>query len=263
MKLGDVYKTTPHLPVDTDAPFERHRVDPRRTDLHPHLASALRDRGLATFSEIPNRPAFADLVRDLAVLYPHPDSGPDGLTLLHARDGSPGAGQLGFTDSELLPHTERSCLPRPPHLLMLMCLTPAHHGGESVLIDGRAVAEELSLAAPETWSALSAPRTAYFGGSSGYVGAVFEPASPETWTIRLRLDELIRFAPRTVRHVEILREVMDRHTMVLRLGKGQGFILDNTRWLHGRRSFTGPRVMLRALSERHTHLPLERGFRLP
>ena len=36
------------------------------------------------FSEMPSRPAFADMVRDLAVLYPHPDSGPDGLTLLHA-----------------------------------------------------------------------------------------------------------------------------------------------------------------------------------
>ncbi|GAA1106391.1 TauD/TfdA family dioxygenase [Nocardiopsis metallicus] len=163
-----MHKTTPPLPIDTDTPFERHRVDPRRTDLHPHLVSALRDRDLATFSEIPSNPGFADLVRDLAVLYPHPDSGPDGLTLLHARDGSPGAGQLGFTDSELLPHTERSCLPRPPHLLMLMCLTPAHHGGESVLIDGRAVAEELSLAFPETWSALSAPRTAHQHRTDGH-----------------------------------------------------------------------------------------------
>ncbi|PDP89086.1 hypothetical protein CQJ94_04940 [Glycomyces fuscus] len=250
------------MPVDTDDPFERHQVDPQRIDLHQRLASTLRDRGLATFGEISDRTAFADLVRDLAALYPHPDSGPDGLTLLHARNGSTEAGQRGFTDSELLPHTERSCLPTPPRLLMLVCLAPADHGGESVLVDGRAVSEELSDSAPETWSALSAPRTAYFGGSAGYVGAVFEPADPETWTIRLRLDELVRFAPHAVPHVKILREVIDRHTMILRLGKGQGFVLDNTRWLHGRRSFTGPRVMLRALGEPRSRLPLERGFRL-
>ncbi|MFD7368876.1 TauD/TfdA family dioxygenase [Nocardiopsis alba] len=144
-----------------------------------------------------------------------------------------------------------------------MAETLTNHGGESILIDGRAVAEELSLTAPKTWSALSAPRSAYFGDSSGYVGAVFEPATPERWTIRLRLDELIRFAPRTAHHVEVLREVIDRHTMSLRLGQDQGFILGNTRWLHGRHGFTGPRVMLRALDEPHTHLSLERGFRLP
>ena len=262
-EAGGVYETTPPTPVDTDDPFERYRVDPRRADLHQHVASALRERGIATFSEIPGRSAFADMVRGLAALYPHPDSGPDGLTLLHARDGNPGAGQRGFTDSELFPHTERSSLPRPPRLLMLVCLTPAIHGGETVLIDGQAVAEELSLTAPEAWNALSAPRTAYFGGSSGYVGAVFEPVALKTWTIRLRLDELVRFAPHAVRHVEVLRGVIDRNAVVLRLGKGQGFILDNTRWLHGRRSFTGPRVMLRALGEPRTPLPLERGFRLP
>lgn len=105
-------------------------------------------------------------------------------------------------------------------------------------------------------------RTAYFGGAAGYVGAVFESAGPERWTIRLRLVELVRFAPHAVPHGEILREVIDRHTMSLRLGKGQGFVLDNTRWLHGRRSITGPRVMLRALGEPHPRLPLERGFRL-
>ncbi|MEU2944943.1 TauD/TfdA family dioxygenase [Nocardiopsis alba] len=263
MKLGDVYKTTHPLPVDADVLFERYRVEPRGNDPHQHLASALRERGLATFGEIHDRPAFARMARALAALYTHPDSEPDGLTLLHARDGSPGSGQRGFTDSELFPHTERSCLPKPPQLLMLMYLTPANHGGESVLIDGRAVAKELSLTTPETWSALSTPRSAYFGGSSGYVGAVFEPAAPERWSIRLRLDQLIRFAHRSAHHVEVFREVMDRHTMVLRLGQGQGFILDNTRWLHGRHAFTGPRVMLRALGEPHTHIPLERGFRLP
>ncbi|XKK40067.1 TauD/TfdA family dioxygenase [Nocardiopsis sp. ARC36] len=257
-----MYKTTPPLPSDTAGPFERHQIDPHRTDLHQRLASTLRERGLATFGKISDRTVFADLVLGLATLYPHPDSGPDSLTLLHARNGSAEAGQRGFTDSELLPHTERSCLPTPPRLVMLVCLTPADHGGESVLVDGRAVAEELSDSAPETWSALSALRTAYFGGSAGYVGAVFEPAAPERWTIRLRLDELVRFAPHAVPHVEILREVIDRHTMSLHLGRGQGFVLDNTRWLHGRRSFTCPRVMLRALGEPRPRLPLERGFRL-
>ncbi len=260
MKLSVVYETTPPATAGVDSPFGRYLVDLSRTDFHRCLASVLAKSGLATFEGTPDRAAFAGLAHDLAALYPHPDGDSDGLTLLRAREGSPEAGKRGFTDSELLPHTERSCTPTPPRLLMLVCLTPADTGGQTLLIDGQAVAEDLVRTDPETWRVLSSPRTAYFGGSAGHVGAIFEPTGSGRWTIRLRLDELVRFAPRAIPHVEILREVIDRHSTTLRLSPGQGFVLDNTRWLHGRHSFQGPRVMLRALGEPRSILPLDRGF---
>lgn len=76
MKLSGVYETTPPLPADTAGPFERHRIDPHRTDLHQHLASTLRESRLATFGEISDRTVFANMVRELAALHPHPDSAP-------------------------------------------------------------------------------------------------------------------------------------------------------------------------------------------
>ncbi|WP_255342381.1 TauD/TfdA family dioxygenase [Nocardiopsis sp. CNT312] len=259
-----MYETTPPATAGTDSLFSRHLFDLSRNDLHRRLVPALAETGLATFDGIPDRAAFAGLARELVALYPHPDGDPDGLTLLHAREaeGNPGTGRRGFTDSELLPHTERSCTPTPPRLLMLMCLTPADHGGRTLLTDGRAVAEDLAHTEPETWRVLSSPRTAYFGGSTGHAGTIFEPTGTDQWTIRLRLDELVRFAPRAIPHLAILRKVIDRHVTSLRLDSGQGFVLDNTRWLHGRHAFQGPRVMLRALGEPRPSLPLDRGFRV-
>ncbi|WP_304453904.1 TauD/TfdA family dioxygenase [Nocardiopsis sp. YSL2] len=250
------------MTAGADSSFGRHLVDLSRSYLHRHLASVLMESGLATFDGIPDRAAFAGLAHDLAALYPHPDGDPDGLTLLHAREGTPETGKRGFTDSELLPHTERSCTPSPPRLLMLMCLTPADHGGQTLLTDGQAIVEDLVRTEPETWRVLSGPYTAYFGGAAGHAGSIFEPTGTGRWSIRLRLDELVRFAPYAIPHMEVLREVIDRHVMTLRLGPGQGFVLDNARWLHGRHSFQGPRVMLRALGEPRSSLPLDRGFRV-
>ena len=88
MKLSGVYEITPPATTDTDSFFDRYLVDLSQTDLHRRLASALTERGLATFDGIPDRAAFAVLAHDLAALYPHPDGDPDGLTLLHAREGT-------------------------------------------------------------------------------------------------------------------------------------------------------------------------------
>ena len=260
MKLSGVDETTLPPAVDDGSLLIRYLVDLHGSDFQRRLWSALSGDGLATFTGILDRSAFARLARGLAALYPHPDADPDGLTLLHARESGETLGKRGFSDAELLPHTERSCTTVPPHLLMLVCLTPGLHGGETLLIDGRSVAEDLARTEPESWRVLSGPRTAYFGGAAGHAGSIFEPLSSGRWMIRLRLDELVRFAPQTLPHVAILRKVIGRHTKTLLLEPGQGFILDNTRWLHGRRSFQGPRTMLRALGELREGLSPERGF---
>ena len=43
--------------------------------------------------------------------------------------------------------------------------------------------------------ALREPRSAYFGGGSGYLGSVFEERDDHRVTVRLRFDGLIRFSP--------------------------------------------------------------------
>lgn len=253
-----MYETSPPSPGVAESFFDAHRSQPGPT-LHRNLS----EHGVATLDNLENRSAFAALAHSLVTLYAHPDADPDGLTALSPRPGSSEQGRLGFTDLELCPHTERSATLRPPHLMLLMCEQPAHRGGQSLLTDARAVAAELHRTAPRAWRELSRAGAAFFGGAAGHAGAVFEPAEKGWWTVRLRLDTLVRFSPRAEPHLPLLRQVLDRHTHALDLAAGQGVVLDNTRWLHGRRAFEGPRRMLRALGEPHPALDLSRGFGCP
>jgi hypothetical protein len=153
-----------------------------------------------------------------------------------------------------------SGLVNPPALLMMACGQPASTGGECVVIDGKAVYDDLAESHPRVAKALSAPRSVLFGGAAGCLSSVFS-ASGDRITIRLRLDELAQFSPETTRWLPVLRAAIDRHATMVRLDTGQGYILDNHRWLHGRRAFTGQRVMYRVNGNPLPHLGVTPGFR--
>lgn len=241
-----------------EAFVDAHRTEPG-SDLHRHLA----EHGVATLDGLNTRPAFASLARNVMALYAHPDAELDGVTALRPRPQQTGPGQLGFSHAPLRPHTERSSTPRPPHLMLLMCEQSADWGGQSLLTDAQAVAEQLRRTAPLAWRELARPGSVFFGGASGYTGAVFEPAEAGRWSVRLRQDQLARFCPRAEPHLPLLARVLETHTHTLDLAPGQVVVLDNTRWLHGRTAFEGPRRMLRALGEPHPDLHLPRGFACP
>lgn len=150
----------------------------------------------------------------------------------------------GVTDHALVPHTDGSDRQRPPGLVMLACARPGH-GGQCVVVDGRAVHADLAATAPDALADLSAPRSAHFGGAAGFVGQVFEPQLDGQVSLRLRLDELARFSPHAQRWLPVLREAIDRHLVAFSVNAGAGYVVNNRRSLHGRRSFTGHRVMCR------------------
>jgi hypothetical protein len=49
---------------------------------------------------------------------PHRDAGPDGVTVITKTEDK-SSGYTGFTDAELIPHTDGSAVPNPPGLLLL------------------------------------------------------------------------------------------------------------------------------------------------
>ena len=67
--------------------------------------------------------------------------------------------------------------------------------------------------------------------------------------MRLRLDPLVRFNPAVASHLATLRAAIDRHTRIVPARTGVGYVLDNHRWLHGRRAYTGPRLLHRINAE--------------
>lgn len=67
--------------------------------------------------------------------------------------------------------------------------------------------------------------------------------------IRFRQDDLARFSPGVTAVLPELLEVIRTRTVRFKLRAGQGYVLQNGRWLHGRTGFTGRRRMHRILGE--------------
>jgi hypothetical protein len=240
--------------------FEVHRVDSDAADIAGRVAAGLARDGLVTFEPGPARAGVLRLALRLMIPWPHRDADTDGITLIRDQGAlAARPGYAGFGTSALDAHTELSSAACPPALLMLTCVRAASSGGASFIIDGAAVHADLVSEEPDLAAALARPRIAVFG-NPGRSGAVFEREPCGRLTIRLRLDGLARFSPEIRRVLPLLREVIAEHVVELPLRPGQGFLIDNRRMLHGRRSFKGHRTMYRVLGDPAPGLPLRPGF---
>lgn len=240
-----------HVLPDVHDLLTPHRVGPGTPEV---IEQRLRRTGLVVLDGLNSRGAVLGLASRIMTIAPHRDSDIDGLTTLRdtGRHGQR-AGYAGFTGTELAPHTERSGTPAPPRLMLLVCGRPAGQGGECLLTDGRSVHGELVVNHSKAAHALSQPRTAFFGGGEGadggHLAQVFTARPDGRVSVRLRLDGLARWSPLVQPYLGALRAAAVAHQLSLRLATGQGYLLDNTRWLHARAAFTGDRLCWRALGE--------------
>jgi hypothetical protein len=236
----------------------------RDADCTSRVTTALATQGIAIFHGARRREDLIRMARLLITIRTHRDSDIDGITTIRQRRTSARLGSLaGFTDGELCPHTEGSAVGQPPQVLMLCCVRAADSGGSIRLVDGRELYKEIAECNPSMLTALSTSRSAYFGGGAGHLGAVFEQAASDRIVVRLRFDEAIRFSPAAAPFAAGLRQLVERRTLSFNMMPGNGYVLLNDRWLHGRTQFTGDRVMMRIIGDpliRHALLP---GFTPP
>ncbi|MEU5853054.1 TauD/TfdA family dioxygenase [Saccharopolyspora shandongensis] len=240
---------------------EQHRIDLTASDGHSALVTKLATDGIALIDGVRDQARLLDLARSLGKITPHRDSTADGVTTI-ANLGKVGnqTGFAGFSTDALNPHTDRSGIRKPPTLLLMACRQPATTGGECIAIDGHAIYADLAETEPEAMHALSQPRSTLFGGAAGHLGAVFERSADGLVAVRLRFDELAQFAPEVTRWLPALRASIDRHSISFSLDAGHGYILNNRRWLHGRRAFAGQRRMYRVNAEPLPRLGIPAGF---
>ncbi len=225
------------------------RFDLRVPESISRVADALRRQGVAMLSGLTDRAALLRAGRSLMTVSLHRDSDSEGVTTIERRFSTAIGSLSGFTDRELVPHTDGSAVSEPPRILMLVCVRRPRSGGQVVLVDGCGLYQEVAEIDPAMLDALRAPRSAYFGGGSGHLGSVFEDLGGHRVSVRLRFDDLIRFSPAASLYVGRLRELVRLRSVTLDLAVGEGYVLLNDRWLHGRRRFVGDRAMLRLIGD--------------
>lgn len=236
--------------------WTRYHVSCLDEDAADGLVAGLAEHGLVLIDSVVDQDDLLRLARVIATIVPHRDGDAAGLTTITDVGGRVRSGFAGFSACALNPHTDGSGIADPPVLLMMSCGRPASSGGECVVIDGKAIHDDLD---PEALATLSAPRSVLFGGAAGHLGSIFRKIGDRTM-VRLRLDELAQFSPEVTRWLPDLRGAIDRNARIFRLDAGQGYVLDNHRWLHGRRAFTGRRVMYRVNGNPQPHLGIASGF---
>ncbi|MEV4889945.1 TauD/TfdA family dioxygenase [Nonomuraea sp. NPDC055795] len=227
-------------------------------DLLAQTATLLARDGLATLDGVHTRDAIAELANRMMTIYPHRDSGSDGVTVIDQRAHL--AGQLGFAgfgNSAMPPHTDLSAAPLPPRLQILVCSLSGSAGGETVLVDGAGVCADLAQFRPDLLRRLEQPGTVRFADRWA---AVFERIGNGRMRIRYRQDGLEHFSSAVRDLVPSLRAVIARRTRLLPLRPGQGYLIDNWRVLHGREAFTGHRRLYRVLGDPTPDLHLPSGI---
>jgi alpha-ketoglutarate-dependent taurine dioxygenase len=249
--------------VGLENPFEQFYVD---VDMGEDLSAVwerLAHDGLVTFDRVMTRADLLYLGNQIGEIYVHRDAAFDGITEVRSSPvHSEGSGYSGFTDNELILHIDRSGVENPPTFGLLYCHEQASTGGETILADGKAIYEQLVLHQPELLEELSEPQCAVFGGGESLVRAgVFSQMADGSTCIRCRFDQLGYYNAVVANALPILMNVIDRSVVKFRLRKGQGYLLLNRRWLHGRTAFEGAREMWRVLisrspiTDRHARIP--------
>ncbi len=237
--------------------FEHFYVDHQQPAA---VVEALRDRGIVTFAGIADRTQLTRFASAFMISRGHRDADADHVTGIRPdEDLVQRAAGVGFSRAAVRPHTEGSSLPNPPHLLALACVSPAPIGGTTVVIDGAAVYRHLQTHDPQAAETLSQPEAVRFGAGA-LPAATFELLARDHVAMRYRADDLVEVASDARRAWESLREALLEHQIRFKLCAGQGLVLDNTRWLHGRAAFEGDRLFNRVVGDPRSEARLPIGF---
>ncbi|MGI5233778.1 TauD/TfdA family dioxygenase [Actinoallomurus sp. CA-142502] len=212
--------------------------------------------GLVMFTGLRDRNHLLRVARRLVTIRPHRSAGADGVSVIADR-ADQRSGYTAYSTAALPPHTDGTAMPNPAHLIILACQEQAGAGGESLAIDGQAVYRTLAAEYPSELKELCRPNSAVFNGLRS---SVFAQLNDGRVVVRCRFDELVQYDPAVASILAIFKAVIAKHTETVRLRPGEGYIIDNSRWAHGRAQFTGTRVMLRVLGDPLPDARLPLGF---
>ncbi len=193
---------------------------------------------LVTFS-CDDEQKFLDAAHELGEVLLHRDSDERGITAIKEIAGEV---QVGLTKQELLFHTDCPAIPAPPRWIMILCRESDGQGGETFACLGDDVVEHLRQKDPAALAALTAPEAAIFRtGPDTRICPIIELDADEAAQVRLRFDRHVHFSWDVTRHVDAILTGMRAVSWRFALTPGMGYIIDNTKWFHGRTAYRGAR----------------------
>lgn len=220
----------------------------------PQMLRRLTEDGLLTFRGVESRERLIGMARGLGEVRHHVHGEADGVTAISPIPESDGPSSAGFSSADLKLHTDGTSLLLPPTLVIITCAEAAAAGGTTLLADAAAAHRDLARVAPKALAALSAPGRARFGTERALPSAVFSTLpGTDRLLVRFRDDDEVRYSPDAEKALTLFRSVLGSRSYAFDLRPGDGYILQNGRWLHGRTAFSGPRAMLRVLCDPAAH----------
>lgn len=161
---------------------------------------------------------------------------------------------LAYTNLGLQAHTDNPYRDPVPTLQILACLENTVEGGDSIVVDGFKVAERLQAEDPESFELLSSHSARFaYEGTRGVRLRSKRPMielGPDGELIAIRFNNRSAAALRDIPYEFMeayyaayrrFAELVEDPTMevAFKLKPGELFIVDNTRVLHARKSFSG------------------------
>jgi alpha-ketoglutarate-dependent taurine dioxygenase len=186
---------------------------------------------------------FHQEMGSLGRVFRHPHADQHGVTLVRPTTGAPPS-ERGLSREMLTPHTDRAQVDLPPGVVGLLCLEDASSGGTSLLIDFEKVLDRLATLIPV--SELARLLRIKIIGSGALLPMLWRERNGN-YCVRYRDDEIAQPFSYDQGILVRLRELTTKLQLEVRLSPGDGYIISNHRWLHGRTAFCGRRLMTRIL----------------
>lgn len=230
---------------------DRYAVDGPVNDNVEIISERLRTDGIIFYRGGIDSTEILALVRQLGTIFVHRDAEMNGITQLHCRTDVKGrAGYLGFSAHALPLHTDSSSERHPPNILLTQCIRPAQEGGAALFVDGQLLFHHLQCECPDVLAAFSTEGSMIFGNSGRqcYSGTMFTKTPEGRVVLRFRMDQRGYFSAPLTPHFHRLCCALDTLTVEVPIRAGEGYIVQNGWWLHGRTAYCGAREVYRILA---------------
>jgi hypothetical protein len=210
------------------------------------IKSLLKESGIVFVKNINSNYDAEYIASKLGTIMNNIDSDLHGVTeISNKKNGNNKRNSAAFTSQELNLHTDRSPLSTPPNLLInWMCVNNCM-GGETLLVDGYDVFNYIKLNHENILHFLQDQNVACFtDGINTFSGPIFSMEN-NMLKVRFRYDQCSFFNLEAQESIRIFRETLGKLAHIKKFNIGCGYIIVNSRWLHGRKSFDGHRIVRR------------------